>query len=59
MWCVMRSKYRCVHDIIYDVLRVLACGCGVVKTKLCSYSNLPFDRCGRLLNLLESYGLIF
>jgi len=52
------KKYRCRHDIIYDLLYHLSREFRVVKTRLCSYANLPLDRCDELLTHLESHGLI-
>ena len=54
----MRLKYRCIHDIIYDLLKTLSGNEYVVKTRLCSSANLPLDRCNALLHVLESSGLI-
>jgi len=54
----MRAKYRCIHDIVYDLLSTLAGESGVVKTKLCTTANMPIDRCNEVLRILETYGLV-
>jgi len=54
----LRTRYRCIHDIVYDLLKTLAYNQYMVKTRLCSYSNLPLDRCNEILSILESNGLI-
>ncbi len=54
----MRKLYRCIHDIVYDILEVVADSIYIGKTRLCSYANLPLDRCSEILDLLMEYGFI-
>lgn len=51
-------KNRCIHEIIYDLLKNIAEHGNSSKTKICSYSNLPIDRCNKLLIILENNGLL-
>ena len=53
----MRIK-RCIYDIIYDLLSTLRDEQPQLKTPLCTASNLPLDRCSKLLGILLRYGLI-
>lgn len=54
----LNRKNRCIHHIIYDMLRALTRK-PLRKTNLCLTANLPLDRCSPILSLLESYGLIY
>jgi len=51
-------RYRCSHQIIYEMLVALTKK-PLGKTKLCSRSNMPLDRCSELLIELENRGLIY
>ncbi len=54
----MFRKYRCYHDIIYDILKVLATEGPQNITKLCMYTRIPVDRGSKILSLLERSGLV-
>jgi len=54
----LRQKYRCIHDIVYDVLDTLRSEVYVIKTRLCTAASLPLDRCSELLTVLETSGLV-
>ena len=50
-------KYRCYHDIIESILRAISEGESKI-TRICLKAHIPMDRCKRILNILEHYGLI-
>jgi len=51
-------KYRCVHDIIYDLLKTLSNEYRLKITQLCSQANLPLDRCSKIIQHLVNHGLV-
>lgn len=51
-------KNRCFHEIIYDLLKNIDEYEGIRKTQICSSSNLPIDRCNKLITILEINGLL-
>jgi len=53
-----RSK-RCHHDIIYELLTTIRDGFPALKTRVCTASNMPLDRCNKVLDIMESFGLIY
>jgi len=49
---------RCIHDTVYDLLKSIQRSSKPIKSRICRASNLPLDRCEKILVLMESYGLI-
>lgn len=50
---------RCVHDVVYDLLKSIQEALRPIKSRICRASNLPLDRCEKVLELMESCGLIY
>lgn len=57
MWGFMMK--RCIHDVVYDILLSITNAGRPLKSRVCLASNLPLDRCERLLKVMEEYGLIY
>ncbi len=55
---IIVRKYRCYHDIIYDVLRILASEGPMNITRLCTSVKIPVDRGLKLMSVLEKAGLV-
>ncbi len=52
-------RNRCIHSIIYDLLKLLVEEQPVKKTRLCTGARLPLDRCTPILQLLVEKGLVY
>ena len=50
---------RCIHSVIYDLLKSIQKSRIPLKSRICRSSNLPLDRCSRVLELMEEYGLVY
>ncbi len=50
---------RCIHSVIYDLLVSIQNTKRPIKSRICRSSNLPLDRCGKILGFLESNGFIY
>lgn len=50
---------RCIHDVVYEILLLITSTGKPLKSRVCLASNLPLDRCERILETMEKYGLIY
>jgi len=50
---------RCIHSVIYDLLKSIQKSRVPLKSRICRSSNLPLDRCSGVLELMEKYGLVY
>ncbi|AFK51390.1 hypothetical protein TCELL_0967 [Thermogladius calderae 1633] len=53
-----RAK-RCHHDIVYELLTAIRDEQPALKTRVCTASGLPLDRCSKVLALMEGLGLVY
>ncbi|MET1160217.1 MAG: winged helix-turn-helix domain-containing protein [Thermoprotei archaeon] len=44
--------------MVYDILKLLDLEERMLKTHICTSANLPLDRCSKILDLLQFYGLV-
>jgi predicted transcriptional regulator len=54
-----RGSKRCIYDIVYDILLSMLTTHRGTKTRICRASNLPLDRCERVLELIKELGLAY
>lgn len=54
-----KKKYRCLYDIIYDILKAINELYNPNTTLICQKANLPYDRCMVLIKILEEHGLLY
>ena len=54
-----RGSKRCTYDIVYDILLSMLTTHRGTKTRICRASNLPLDRCERVLELIKELGLAY
>ncbi|MFZ8783653.1 MAG: hypothetical protein ACO2OR_06715 [Desulfurococcaceae archaeon] len=50
---------RCIHSVMYDLLKSIQRSRVPLKSRICRSSNLPLDRCSGVLELMEKYGLVY
>lgn len=53
------KRYRCKHDIIYDILSSLNQYSGIRITSISMEANIPVDRAKKILDYMENVGLIY